>query len=405
MKYLIPLNKIDTLKKIINKYQRKGAYITFVLGEEVVCKGTLHIRDDKTRTETEMPINVKCIEVEVEGTYIINGWQFVGTIQFTELGNVIRLADSSFENRIPEKYYHTPMICEHCGKIRNRKDTYLIYNIDNNEFKQVGSSCLLDYTKGLDANECAAIMACLDFFSKLSDCNFDFKEMQNNNYTIDKVIKNYAITLVNKYGYTKTLTAKELSDFYSKTGEDWEERFGSLVLAKDEEVAKIDEFAKQYIDSYSNEYMRNASITWLKKEIEYRDLGLLCSFVFTYNKEMKTRKEKMESINNEWVGNIGDRITINIQSFRLLFKSETRVAYNTYADIYTYEIIDNENHTFIWKSSKEIEYMYIFNETRGVDIYTEITPTEIVATVKSHSTYKNIKQTIITRGKVTKYVC
>lgn len=174
MLYTIPVNKISKLEKILKKYQKKTSAITFSIGQEVVEDGVLHIENPRTRAMTSMPIKVRCKEVFVEGTYIINGWQFAGTIEFTELGNIIRLADSCFEGKVPVKYLHTPKICEHCGKIRNRKDTYLIYNTDSNEFKQVGSTCLLDYTKGLDADECASIMSCLDRFVELSnkDCNY-----------------------------------------------------------------------------------------------------------------------------------------------------------------------------------------------------------------------------------------
>ena len=97
MMYTIPNNKLEKLEKIIRKYQKKGANITFELGNKVTEKGTLYVMDHIHHCQFDEEIDVECTEVFVDGSYIINGWQFVGTIEFTELGNIIRLADSSFE--------------------------------------------------------------------------------------------------------------------------------------------------------------------------------------------------------------------------------------------------------------------------------------------------------------------
>ena len=209
MMYSIPLNKLEKLQKIIARYQKKGANITFNVGEEVIEDGTLTVNDSINHCSKTFPIKVTCKKVYVDGIYVIKGWQFVGTIEFTELGNIIRLADSSFEGKIPVKYLHTPKICEHCGKIRNRKDTYLIYNVDSGEFKQVGSTCLLDYTKGLDADECASIMACLTKVANLCDYDCDVESFFGNGYdsTSYGISRDYILPLVyayvSKYGYER----------------------------------------------------------------------------------------------------------------------------------------------------------------------------------------------------------
>ena len=182
MKYSIPVDKFEKLEKIIHKYQKKGAKITFQIGEKVIEEGTLFIEDKINHVTRNVKISVDCIEVFVEGSYKINDWSFVGTVEFTENGNIIRLADSSFEGKVPVKYLHTEKICEHCGKIRNRKDTYLICS-DEGEWKQVGSSCLLDYTHGLDADECASIMSCLDKIQELSDFDYSFDSFRGNGFS------------------------------------------------------------------------------------------------------------------------------------------------------------------------------------------------------------------------------
>lgn len=420
MMYSIPLNKLEKLEKIIARYQKKGANLTFNIGEDVVEDGTLYVEDKINHGMKSFPIKVSCKRVEVDGVYIINGWQFVGTIEFTELGNIIRVADSSFEGKIPARYLHTPKICEHCGKIRNRKDTYLIYNVDSGEFKQVGSTCLLDYTHGLDANECASIMACLDKVSTLSD--FDCSEdsffgngFDSTSFGLDrKDVLPLVYAYVSQYGYERMFEGKGtaqdvricvLGD-WNYLGEEmakyYQNRFNSLKMPSEEEMNAINEFAKAHLEDEFG-YMRNASIAWLKSCIEYRDFGLVASFVATYNKEMKKQelqKAKVADSNNEYVGNVGDRITIKVASLRCLWSNSIEVAWHTYAETYFYEIKDEEGHTFTWKSSKCLERYYDEDMNKWVEL---AKPTEIVATVKEHSEYKGIKQTVLTRGKVTKF--
>ena len=420
MKYSIPLNKLEKLEKIIARYQKKGANITFNVGGEVIEDATLYVEDKINYCMKSFPIKVTCREVEVDGVYIINGWEFVGTIEFTELGNIIRVADSSFEGKIPVKYLHTPKICEHCGKIRNRKDTYLIYNVDSGEFKQVGSTCLLDYTKGLDADECASIMACLDKVSKL--CDFDYSEdsffgngFDSTSCGFDRAfVLPLVYAYVSKYGYARMFegegTAKDVRICvlreWNYLGEEmskyYEDRYNSLVMPSGEEMNAINEFAKAHLEDEFG-YMRNASIAWLKKSVEYRDFGLVASFVATYKKEMKKQElqnAKVADSSNEWVGNVGDRITIKVASLRCLWSNSIEVAWHTYAQTFFYEIKDEEGHTYTWKSSTCLDRYFDEDSCKWVET---AQPKEIVATVKDHSEYRGLKQTVVTRGKVTKF--
>lgn len=412
MLYSIPVSKVAKLEKIFAKYQKKGANLTLKIGKEVEEEGTLFIEDPINHTCHSESIKVTCKEVFVDGSYIINGWAFVGTIEFTENGNIIRLADSSFEGKVPEKYLHTPKICEHCGKIRNRKDTYLIYNEETNEFKQVGSTCLLEYTQGLDADVCADMMSCLNKVLNLAKLEFGEDEFLGNGFDATyyglnrKSVLPFIIAYVNKYGYTRMFngegTAHDVWVCFNGGMHDEEmtRRYQELKVASDEELNAIDNFAKAHMNDEFG-YMRNASLSWLKSGIEYRDFGLVSSFVVAYNKEMQKeelKKAKLADKNNEWVGQVGDKITIKVASFRLLYETHYEVAWHVYANSYRYEIIDNEGHTFILRSSKNLERHFDELTEEWVE---DTKPQEVSATIKSHSLYNNIKQTLLTRAKIT----
>ncbi len=400
MKYYIPYNKVEKLEKIINRANKKGASILFVKGEESYQDGIMYVHPKYGNTLIETPIKVRCIECEVDGTYRINGWSFVGTIQFTPNGNIIRLVDSYFEGKIPTRYLHTPSICEHCGKVRNRKDTYLICS-DEGEFKQVGSSCLLEYTQGLDANVCAEMMSSLNKVLDLAKLEYQDDEFFRSSYNYSSdcsydslEVKKHAYALVTKYGYHKMEngngSANDLSDFLFRNSPSdvWEPLYGSLEMPSEDIINAIDEYAKANLEKEEFGYIRNASLAWLNDGIEYRDFGLVCAFVNTYLKEvarLEKQKIDVESKNNVHVGNVGDKITIKVAHARVLFIKDNS-SYSYYAEsTKVWEIIDEEGHTYKWSANF------------GVDIHSGDT---IKATIKAHSEYKGIKQTIITRGKV-----
>lgn len=377
MKYLIPTNKIEQLAKLVNKVNKKGANIVFNVGKEkIYTDGILNITDKNGYIFNTISIKVECVEVEIDGIYKINGWEFVGVIEFKNTGNIIRLANSSFNGKIPSNYYHTDKHCDHCNTIKNRKDLYLIYNQETNEFKQVGSSCLLEYTNGMDFSIIGSIMSCLYFVEdntiyEYTYSNGDF--FNNDCFSIhSRNIKALAIALVKANGYNGKDTIDTLKEIIFKN---------NGKKATNEEIEEIDNYAKTIKAEYG--YMQSAKVVWLSNDIQFRDLGLVCSFVSVALKAIS--KSKNSNILNEHFGNVGDKITIKVSNARVIYvKSNYHCSYFAEPSN-VFEIIDQQGYVFIWSTSS----------------YEEIKANStITATIKSHSEYKGVKQTVITRGKV-----
>lgn len=396
MIYSIPVNKVEKLKKIINRYRNKGANITFNLLGKSIKDGILRIQDPKMHTFDEKKIKIECQDVEVDGSYKINDWQFVGIVEFKSSGNIIRLADSSFEGEVPDRYKHTAPVCEHCHINRARTNCYLVYNSKTDEFKQVGSTCLLDYTEGMDANTCASTMSCLEIIRTIGEDEYvdsdDFfgDGFNHTGYGLNaEEVKKLAISTVKKYGYKKSdseistkdiLSTKLLGTFKQVDGLGLD----AIVPASDEEVKEIDNFAENIDDN--NSYMHNAKVAWLSKDIEYRDFGFICSFVNTflkYKEKEKQLKANQESSANEYVGEVGDKIQFTVSSARVLYiKDNSGYGYGA-APSYVWELKDSVGHTYIWSTT-----------------YDEINEGDTIkAAVKKQQEYMGIKQTIITRGR------
>lgn len=365
-KYLIPKTSLEKLRKQVIRIKNKGVPIIFELGEEKIVedeniKGLFH----------------KVVEVEVEGNYKLNNWEFVATIEHTPNGNIIRSITDNY--KIPERYKNSGPECEHCNKIRSRKDTYLVYNTKTNEFKQVGRTCLKDYTEGLDANKCAEIAQLFINLEKFEGNYADDFISYSSSTSImsNDIVKKYAYSLVKDKGYLPKITTSELMDILRGKGKD------KLQPANNDKIKEIDDWVET-INIDKPGYFRNAVLAWKLEYIEYRHLALICSLINVFFKTESQRaiiKTKKET--TSYVGNINDKIDINIKNSRVLYTRDN-LQYSYYApDTYVYEIIDKEGNIYIWNTSQSLE---------GV--------TKINATVKEHREYKGIRQTIITRGKI-----
>lgn len=139
------------LTRIQNKCKRFGCSFTYEkVGEEF-----------KTlKDERGVEYKAKFILIEAEGKAVLNDWVFVASVQHTEKGNIINSTGCSIE--VPERYYTSEPICEHCNSKRARKDTYIVMNQVTGEFKQVGKSCLKDFTQGMDASMIAQYYSFFD---------------------------------------------------------------------------------------------------------------------------------------------------------------------------------------------------------------------------------------------------
>lgn len=101
------------LTRIQNKCKKFGCSFTYEkVGEEFKT-----LKDDRG-----VEYQAKFILIEAEGKAVLNDWMFVASVQHTEKGNIINSTGCSIE--VPERYYTSEPICEHCNSRRARKDTY-----------------------------------------------------------------------------------------------------------------------------------------------------------------------------------------------------------------------------------------------------------------------------------------
>ena len=254
---------------------------------------------------------------------------------------------------------------------------------------QVGKSCLKDFTNGLDANICAEIASVINSCEAAEGYESDdeyysfIKNMYSEPVYFSSVsIVKLAISLIKDHGYDKDKSREILVDNIVGKA-DVEVKPCSTVLYN-----KVMEWINSLNDE--NDYYHSCKVIANSRLVEFRDFNFILSIINNYFKEANRVKTGKKS---DWVGNEGDKIEINIASYRVLFENHYRINYYTYANSYTYEIVDRKGNFYILKTSKRLD---LIDEER-------VNVTKITATVDSHTEYKDVKQTVIRRAKVIAY--
>jgi hypothetical protein len=400
MEYLIYEGNMERLQKKLKRIENKcKKYGNTEFKFEI--KGE-HYKEHKVDGEC---FNNKYYIVEVEGVAKINDWVFVATIQHKDNGNIIRQFKTDVE--IPEIYRSTDSICEHCNTKRLRKDTYLIFNEVTKEFKQVGKSCLNDFTNGLSAENVAQYIS---WFDEVIEGQEVGSLNSRKYYSVKEIILN-AIETIKHYGFISKAMAMESNDRFILTTTERviEFMFPSRCMNRKEILQEMEKVGYN-AESKENEAELNKMLEWLNKTdnnsqyiynlkttvadeyCEPRDFGLLVSLPSAYFKafereqdrllrEQKRAEKLQRNANKQYVGKVGERLDIDISSVECITSFPTNYGMMR---IYRFETANGD--ILVWKTSNFIEH------TDKVK--------KIKATIKAHNEYKEEKQTEINRVKI-----
>lgn len=386
MKYLIHESNIERLEKklttIGNKCEKYGCAFTYeVIGEQFV-------------KDSEGVIN-RYVEIETAGLAKVNDWVFVATVDFHDNGNVIRKC-GNVEVEVPERYYTSEPVCEHCNTKRRRKDAYIVMNTKTGEFKQVGRSCLKDFTCGLSAELVAQYIAAFDSMIEGETVAAGWHAVE---YLDTKEYLQYVVECINHFGFYSTQSERPTK---SRAYEYMMATAGKIYVPKHleqlcnemeevnfkyntTEVKEVVEKALAWIaeQNEDNNYIHNVKVLAQQQYITYKDLGFVASLISTYNKAMKIEQKRREQqkadSKSTFVGNVGDRIIIEIESIECVASWDT-----IYGTTFVYKMLDTDGNVYTWKTNKGLENK----------------KSTIVGTIKEHKEFRGVKQTELTRCKI-----
>lgn len=395
-RYFIHEANIEKVEDRISKIEKKCKKFGCTFNYERVGEEFRNVSDIPGQPNIQ-----KFIEIEVEGVAVINDWELVAKIDHEPGGCIISKVD--FDAQIPEKYMLSDYcVCEHCNSNRRRKVVYILRNMQTGEFKQVGSSCLKDFTGALDAENAARYFS---FFDELVENDGVYIAGSGSPYYKIKDYLRYCVECVDKFGWynssSQYSTANRAWDYFAykelnmsgmrKASEiEAEMEDANFDASEEHHGAKVDsiiEFVKNMEDASS--YV--ISIKSLANSDYFRSkfTGFVASMVICYNKEVERReaerkqKEAAENNPSKFIGNIGDKLEADFNEFDIVTSWE-----GYYGITWVYKFVTTDGNILIWKTSKWIPS----DETKKG---------HVKFTVKDHNEFRGINQTEVTRCRIS----
>lgn len=382
MKFQIPEANYHKLVEKIGALNKKATK----LGATLVVFETLGSKFEEWTSPDGEKVPVKVYEVEVTGEAPkLNGWQFVAKIEFNRVGNVIYKIGN---DEVPEYYRDCAPWCDHCKVIRQRKSTYLVVN-EAGEFKQVGSTCLKDFTGHANPEKLAQWAEYLiDFYSEAADSEWDPDGYQDgSDYLNAQTYLAYTAWSIRNHGWTSR------GDVYDGTKQGpatadlalnalFAKYDQAEILESDQELAKatIEWVRNEVVAKDSlNDYEHNLTVVLADDYITFKQVGIAASAIVAYKREQEHRAEQEKAKDSEYVGTIKKR-----QVFENLELLTSWSIEGYYGLTHIYKFVDQSGNVLVWFSSS-------FKDWDNGDKFSG------KATVKKHEEYKGIKQTTLTR--------
>jgi len=420
--YRVPDENLDTLKGKIEHLNKRARRLHLrpielrVTGQEDCPMVRLPQGGPQPveRQPGDIPTGAKIVGyrryhfVEIDGEApVLNGWKFVATLQHVhgeENGNgpmsVIRAVPGE---EVPVQYRSADAwTCDHCHKRIQRRDTYLVRNVTTDEYKQVGSNCLKDFLGHADPHALATYAELLGIANELlegsgaesgfgGDARFvdlqSFLSFTALAIRLDGWVSRKAVRENPNAGSATADRAEELMFPRGSTSvEDRHEPDANDITLADETLAWTATLQDQDANSL-NDYLYNLRVVTASPVLERRSLGLAASAVYVYMRQQEKLAERRATqatvANSEFIGTVGEKIEVTA-TLTLALPIQTDFGAST-----LYKFVTPDGNLIVW-----------FSSGQGTDA--EIgTMLRVRGTVKRHETRDGIKQTSITRAKVT----
>ena len=435
--FLIPEENLAYLDERLAKLNRKAKKLsvaeitTQVTGVKIVKK-TIERTDG-----TKYTYDVRYYVVQVDGiSPHLPGYTFLGTLQHTENGNIIR----SFEGaEIDTSFRSVTAKCDHCKLARKRNDTYLVKK-DSGEVVQVGHNCVADYLGGVSPEHIAMLAEIVKSLDELCNEGFEGGGFAKRVIYLE-IYMSYVSELISQKGWVSSAAAKAYAE--KSGGEGHLEQTAGLAIshmfpskdmikagftpvivsdASKEEAKKTIEYAKSLVNKPGNSaYEYNLGTLCMSEIIQDRNTGLAASAVAAYQRDvlhqvnLRERKQTLAEISarTSYQGTVGERKEWTLTVNKVITIAPSEYRYSTGENRFLYSMQDDQGNVFVWFSSSGQAFLETMTEeeaarnieTKGYYSKTAVNLKDgdkvtLKGTVKRHEEYKGIKQTALSRCKV-----
>ena len=331
----------------------------------------------------------------------INGWTFIARIDHSaDSGNILRVSPNVTCD-IPEKYRTVGALCDHCNKIRPRRDTFLLRNDETGQLKQIGRQCVRDFI-GYDVEHFLSMAECISsVVPSDDDGDFDgYNGMSDRRYIRVPTYLANVSACIRHFGWCSRKDAEfqgkmptssaAHENMFRKNDRHFQRK---ELLAQDFETADAALAWAQKMP-VRNDFDHNMKVIASEIMVEGRSTGILAYIIPAYLKHMEqefartARKAALALTDSRHVGAVGDKL-VGVKA--VLY------GYNTtegqYGTVTIYKFRTDDGNVLTWFSSQGVE---------GLGSMAAVNRQAVIlkGTVKGHSEFEGVKQTTITRCKV-----
>lgn len=389
--YLIPSSNLSHFKEKFAKLQRKASRIGVeipsysIIKEELVTQFKQNAENPLGQPE-KFTVLLHSVVIHT-GKVIVNGFEFIASIEHTEEGNLIR---SHSEETVPTVYRTAKSNCDHCNMNRRRNDTFVLQNTNDSSFMQVGRNCLADFL-GRDGED----------FARRAEFTFDANELAEASegggeggprYDHLDLYLSYVAEAIATCGWvSKGMSQKNgnqstaylaLDVMYPPRDMNKNELPFRTPTDKSVSVAKdAITWAENLSDSEveGSDYLNNIRVIARRGIVDARQYGFAASIVSSYQRMLGELVAKQRNANkpSEYVGAVGDKLTVEVTVDKVV------TCEGMYGTTYLHMFTDGNGNRLTWfASSGALE--------TGKTV-------KIKGTIKKLEEYKGTKQTIMTR--------
>lgn len=336
---------------------------------------------------------VSLVDLNIDVTFKFNGWRSLGMVQRKDGIIQCYFDDAS----LIKQYKDTDFHCDHCNK-RVRRNSVVILENESGERKVVGTSCVKEFTSGLDGNLIAEVnnymtilkmrdseLRCL--MQGEDDADLFFESHGVRTYNVVDIVS-AAKRCIDKYGF-------EPSGNVNAT---WK------VITTEYDINRIESEATnavEWVKSLSEDEITKSSYLFNLRQIvdaEYctaRHFGFLASLIPSYRKSEYKRLLDANNEVSEYVGNIGEKISVKVK-YTNTYSYDTR-----FGTTNIHLFMDSNGNIFKWSTNSRLEYTIKDNHSNYSQWYylDKGATIQLTGKIKAHDEYRNQKQTVLTRCK------
>lgn len=355
MTYFIPECNLSALELKLAQLAKKSAK----LGQELTFRRTGRVEDRPyLQDEDSLDTFLRYVELEVQGTLAkIQGWEFIACIQHTDAGNLIKAAHTE----VPSRYRDAKPACDHCRTNRLRLDTFLLRN-EAGEVKQVGRSCLADFTGHANPHqlaEAALLVFVVDELCHSSE-SADFHNFNHNRerYSLDAFLVRAAHS-IRAGAFVSRAVAREHGGeatadtaWAALTSRDGQAAWREVGAEERQAAVQLAEAARNWVSTEvankveMSDYEHNLVVVNQGESVSSREAGLAASIVSAYQRAQARKAEQARVANSQHLGVVGARLRkLPVEVTRVVDFGE-----NEWGHSYLYIFADDIGNVLSWKT-------------------------------------------------------